>query len=102
MLHAEPYMRPRFSVKHLRPSAPMTSDVVVPEPETAAGDFHADAHSTAGFKALLLGSIGVVYGDIGTSALDAFREAVMAAGGSPSAVTPEAGLDLLPLVVWVL
>src|SRR3954453_9977589 len=102
MLHAEPYMRPRFSVKHLRPSAPMTSDVEVSAPETAAGDFHADAHSTAGFKALLLGSIGVVYGDIGTSPLYAFREAVMAAGGSPGAVTSEAVLGVLSLVLWAL
>src|SRR3954465_14810150 len=80
----------------------MTSDVVVPGPETAAGDFHADAHSTAGFKALLLGSIGVVYGDIGTSPLYAFREAVMAAGGSPGAVTSEAVLGVLSLVLWAL
>ena len=31
------------------------------------------------FWALTLGSVGVVYGDIGTSPLYAFREAVMAA-----------------------
>ena len=81
----------------------MTSDVVVPGPETAAGDFHADAHSTAGFKALLLGSIGVVYGDIGTSPLYAFREAVMAAGGSAGAgVTSQAVLGVLSLVLWAL
>ena len=41
-----------------------------------------EAHSTAGFKALMLGSIGVVYGDIGTSPLYALREAVVAASGS--------------------
>src|SRR2546423_15152240 len=78
----------------------MTSDVVVRAPETAAGDFHADAHSTAGFKALLLGSIGVVYGDIGTSPLYAFREAVMAAGGSPGAVTSQAVLAALARGLW--
>ena len=33
-------------------------------------------HSQASFWALTLGSIGVVYGDIGTSPLYAFREAV--------------------------
>ena len=80
----------------------MTSDVVVPAPETAVGDFYAHAHSTAGFKALLLGSIGVVYGDIGTSPLYAFREAVMAAGGSPGAVTSLAVLGVLSLVLWAL
>ncbi len=57
----------------------MTSDVLVPAPETTAADGHGEAHSTAGFKALLLGSIGVVYGDIGTSPLYALREAVVAA-----------------------
>ena len=33
---------------------------------------------TSGFWALTLGSIGVVFGDIGTSPLYAFREAVAA------------------------
>ena len=42
----------------------MTSDVVVPAAETPAAKGHGDAHSTAHFKALMLGSIGVVYGDI--------------------------------------
>src|SRR5947199_110071 len=37
--------------------------------ETPAANGHGEAHSTAGFKALMLGSIGVVYGDIGTSPL---------------------------------
>jgi KUP system potassium uptake protein len=43
----------------------------------------ADAHyrSRAGFWGLTLGSLGVVYGDIGTSPLYAFREAIIAASG---------------------
>src|ERR1700678_4365904 len=60
----------------------MTSDVVVPAAETTAVNGRVDAHSTAGFKALMLGSIGVVYGDIGTSPLYAFREAIIAASGA--------------------
>ena len=44
-----------------------------------------EAHSTAGFKALMLGSIGVVYGDIGTSPLYALREAIVAASGARTA-----------------
>ena len=36
----------------------------------------------ASFWALTLGCVGVVYGDIGTSPLYAFREAVVAAQGS--------------------
>src|SRR4030088_3131064 len=79
----------------------MTSDVVVPAPETAAANGHGDAHSTAGFKALMLGSIGVVYGDIGTSPLYAFREAVVAASGH-SGVTPQAVLGVLSLILWAL
>src|SRR5438094_522082 len=41
----------------------MTSDIAVPAAETAAANGHGDAHTTAGFGALTLGSIGVVYGD---------------------------------------
>src|SRR6202040_1078842 len=81
----------------------MTSDVVAPAPETAAANGHGDAHSTAGFKALLIGSIGVVYGDIGTSPLYAFREAIVAAS------TPDTGelarttvLGGLSLILWAL
>ena len=57
----------------------MTSDVAAPASETTAANGHGEAHSTAGLKALLIGSIGVVYGDIGTSPLYALREAVVAA-----------------------
>ena len=39
------------------------------------------------FWALTLGSVGVVYGDIGTSPLYALREAVTAAVGRDGAVT---------------
>src|SRR4029079_3616499 len=80
----------------------MSSDVVVPAPETAAADSRADAHSTAGFKALLLGSIGVVYGDIGTSPLYAFREAVVAASGSATSVTPQTVVGVLSMILWAL
>jgi KUP system potassium uptake protein len=80
----------------------MTSDVAVTVPETAAAEGHAEAHSTAGFRALLLGSIGVVYGDIGTSPLYALREAVVAASGSAGGVTPQAVLGVVSLILWAL
>ncbi|MBK3664039.1 potassium transporter Kup [Bradyrhizobium diazoefficiens] len=80
----------------------MTSDVVVTAPETAAANGHGDAHTTAGFGALTLGSIGVVYGDIGTSPLYAFREAVMAASGAEGAPTPAAVLGVVSLILWAL
>src|SRR5712672_4599041 len=79
----------------------MTTDVVATAAATAA-DGHGAAHSTARFPALLIGSIGVAYGDIGTSPLYAFREAVVAASGSAGAVTPQAVLGVLSLIVWAL
>ena len=66
----------------------MTSNVVAPAAEATAASGHGETHSTAGFQALLLGSIGVVYGDIGTSPLYALREAVVAAGGPAGTVNP--------------
>jgi KUP system potassium uptake protein len=80
----------------------MTSDIAAPAPETAAADAHGEAHSTETFKALLIGSIGVVYGDIGTSPLYAFREAVVAASGSAGAVTMQAVLGVVSLILWAL
>jgi KUP system potassium uptake protein len=80
----------------------MISDVVTPAAETTAANGHGHAHSTAGFKALMLGSIGVVYGDIGTSPLYALREAVMAASSTSGAVDPQAVLGVLSLILWAL
>jgi KUP system potassium uptake protein len=79
----------------------MTSDVMFSVSDAAANG-HGEAHSTAGFKALLLGSIGVVYGDIGTSPLYALREAVVAASGSAAGVTPDAVLGVVSLILWAL
>ena len=60
-----------------------------------------DAPVTTGFWALTLGSIGVVFGDIGTSPLYAFREAVAgAAQGQP--VTRIMVLGVLSLILWAL
>jgi hypothetical protein len=42
---------------------------------------HGEAGAQAGFWALALGSVGVVYGDIGTSPLYAMREALVHAQG---------------------
>jgi len=54
-----------------------------------------------GFRALTLGSIGVVYGDIGTSPLYAFREAAAAAADS-GPITREIVLGVLSLILWAL
>jgi KUP system potassium uptake protein len=80
----------------------MMSNVAAPAAETTAANGHGNAHSTAGFKALMLGSIGVVYGDIGTSPLYALREAVIAASGQEAAVNPQSVLGVLSLILWAL
>ncbi len=49
---------------------------------------------------LVLGALGVVYGDIGTSPLYAFREALHAAGGTKA--TPHEVIGLLSLILWAL
>src|SRR3954451_12659370 len=50
---------------------------------------------------LMLGALGVVYGDIGTSPIYAVREALRAAtGGAPAA--PEQVLGVLSLIFWAL
>ena len=53
------------------------------------------------FWALALGSIGVVYGDIGTSPLYALKEAVTAATRQ-GAAGPDAVLGILSLMTWTL
>jgi KUP system potassium uptake protein len=80
----------------------MTTDVVASAAETPAANGHGETHSTAGFTALMLGSIGVVYGDIGTSPLYAFREAIVAASGSAGTVTTQAALGVLSMILWAL
>jgi KUP system potassium uptake protein len=72
-------------------------------PEPSAADHVASGHgsSRSDFWKLTLGSVGVVYGDIGTSPLYAFREAVKAAAGD-AAVTSEIILGVLSLIVWSL
>jgi KUP system potassium uptake protein len=60
-----------------------------------------EAPVTTGFWALTLGSIGVVFGDIGTSPLYAFREAVAGAAGHEP-VTRIIILGVLSLILWAL
>jgi KUP system potassium uptake protein len=54
--------------------------------------------SQFGFWTLVLGSVGVVYGDIGTSPLYAFRESISAAGSASEPVV----LGILSLILWAL
>jgi KUP system potassium uptake protein len=55
----------------------------------------------SGLLALTLGSIGVVYGDIGTSPLYAFREAVVAAAEGEQ-LSRGLVLGVLSLILWAL
>src|ERR1700751_3097385 len=80
----------------------MTSDIAAPAAEPTAVNCPGVAHSTASFKALLIGCIGVVYGDIGTSPLYALREAVVAASGTSGVAAPEAVLGVVSLILWAL
>src|SRR3989442_2577796 len=50
----------------------------------------------------MLGSIGVVYGDIGTSPLYAMRESVLAAVGAGNPASEAVVLGILSLVIWAL
>src|ERR1700674_5679779 len=70
---------------------PQRSNVVALNPD-------AQAHR---FWPLTLGAVGVVYGDIGTSAIYAFREAAVAATGE-AIVTHASVLGILSLIVWSL
>jgi KUP system potassium uptake protein len=89
----------------------MTDSLAAP----GAGDTTASAdarfRSRAGFWGLTLGSLGVVYGDIGTSPLYAFREAIIAASGPGGYETLRHGqedlargavLGVTSLILWAL
>lgn len=60
------------------------------------------AASNARLLPLSLAAIGVVYGDIGTSPLYAFREAMHAAGASHGGVRASDVLGVLSLITWSL
>src|SRR5215470_964274 len=81
----------------------MSESVAVPprgaEAEKAASP--GSGQSAAGLLGLAIGSIGVVYGDIGTSPLYAFREAIRATGAEQAA-TSEAVFGVLSLILWAL
>jgi KUP system potassium uptake protein len=73
--------------------------------KSASGVAHVPSHGVSHDKtslwAMALGSVGVVYGDIGTSPLYAFRVAVVAATES-GPVTRTVVLGVLSLILWSL
>jgi KUP system potassium uptake protein len=68
----------------------------------AANSADTETRSPSTFWALTLGSMGVVFGDIGTSPLYAFRVALQAASGPDGVVTRESVLGVLSLILWAL
>src|SRR5438874_9282792 len=81
--------------------SPMAQTVAAPfgsEPVDGNGA----SRSRVGFWTLAIGSIGVVYGDIGTSPLYAMRESLLAAVGPDAPASEEVVLGILSLIVWAL
>src|SRR6185295_341148 len=64
---------------------------------TSAAAVSAPAAAHPARAALLLGALGVVFGDIGTSPIYAFRESLKAARG---AAAEETVLGILSLIFW--
>jgi KUP system potassium uptake protein len=71
--------------------------IAEPAPHGAGG-----ASTATSFWTLTLGSIGVVYGDIGTSPLYAVRESVLAAVGPNAPASEPVVLGILSLIIWAL
>src|SRR5215813_11144382 len=67
----------------------------------AASAAHGPSEEKARLWAMALGTLGVVYGDIGTSPLYAFREAVVAAAEA-GPVSRDVVLGVLSLILWSL
>jgi KUP system potassium uptake protein len=80
----------------------MAQSAVAPHGSEVPVNGNGEARSHTGFWALTLGSLGVVYGDIGTSPLYALREAVVAAGGPGGLVTRGSVLGVISLILWAL
>ena len=81
---------------------PMSHSIaaIAGDPAVSAGN--GDAPAKPRFWSLTIGSIGVVYGDIGTSTLYAFREAISAATGSGNTASEPVVLGILSLIIWAL
>jgi len=80
----------------------MSQSIAGTAAEAAVSAGTADVPAKVPFWSLTIGSIGVVYGDIGTSPLYAFREAISAATGSGNPVTEPIILGILSLIIWAL
>jgi KUP system potassium uptake protein len=84
------------------PTAVAASSGGAGSPADSCSPSERSAHPKTGFWALTLGSLGVVYGDIGTSPLYAFRESVVAAVGLNGTPAEPIVLGVLSLIIWAL
>src|SRR4051794_26294400 len=80
----------------------MTASIAVPPGDVAPVNGNGQTHTPVGFWALALGSVGVVYGDIGTSPLYAVRESVLAAVGPDAPASEDVVFGILSLILWSL
>ncbi len=81
----------------------MTDSVSAPAGSDAPVNGSAEVRSHAGLWGLAVGSIGVVYGDIGTSPLYALREAMVAASGAQREELARLSvLGVVSLILWAL
>ena len=79
--------------------APHSSDAKKAD-QSGAG--HSSGSGRASFLALMLGSIGVVYGDIGTSPIYAFRESLAHVMQDGTPATSAEVFGLISLIFWAL
>ncbi|MEX0628137.1 MAG: potassium transporter Kup, partial [Cucumibacter sp.] len=77
--------------------------IQAPDPSEVRSEANGNGHPlpTSGFWKLTIGSVGVVYGDIGTSPLYAFRQAAGAAAGGGVATESDV-FGVLSLIFWAL
>src|SRR5262249_6259842 len=93
MLHRSIFRRPTMSLLGTVAAAHRGGAIAAKTHGKGAG---------AAFWALTVGSIGVVYGDIGTSPLYAMRESVLAAVGPGNPANETAIFGILSLIIWAL
>jgi KUP system potassium uptake protein len=77
------------------------TQIAAPNGSDLAAPANGEIKPATGVYALALGSVGVVYGDIGTSPLYAFRVAVTAASEAGT-ISRETVLGVLSLILWSL
>ncbi len=79
-------------------SNPVSKDAVSPSSVSSGGE--AQGHSSRNFGVLALGSIGVVFGDIGTSPLYALKTALSQL--NEGALGPTQVIGVVSLIIWAL